>query len=142
MPTCIWTNETTDRAVPITLDVPSATGGARSSQTSHVLPEHEADVRAYNERVARGGRLMLVGVLGLSGMMVVVAIGGEIAGWSDRSIAVIAGWMVVATSALLFALPFATPQTVGALGIRGSVRLSRALAVVMAGIGIGIAVWG
>ncbi len=142
MPTCIWTNEATDRAVPITLDVPSSTGGAGSPRTAHVLPEHESDVRAYVQRVERGGRLMLAGVLGLSGIMVAVAVGGEVAGWSDRVIAQIAGWLVIAMSGLLVAFPFATPQTVGALGIRASIRLTRALSVVLAAIGVWIALYG
>lgn len=142
MPTCIWTNKTTDRAVPVTLDVPSNTGGERTPQTMHVLPEHEADLRAYNERVARWGRPMIVGLLGLSGLMVAVALGGGLAGWSDRTVAQIAGGLVVAMSVVLFAFPFATPQTVGMFGIRTSIRLARVSGIVMAGLGLWIALYG
>ena len=85
---------------------------------------------------------MLVGVLGLSGVLLAVAVGAEVLEWSDRAVSGIAGVIVVAMSALLFAFPFATPQTVGMMGIRSSIRLTRVLAAGMAALGVRIGLYG
>lgn len=137
MPTCLWTNETSDRPVPVELDVPSRTGGAGSERTVYVLPEHEADLRAYVGRVARYGRTFFVAILAITALLVAVPLVGDAAGWSDRSIAASVGLGVVALGALIVAFPFATPETVGAFGVRTSVRIAR----VLGGITVALGVW-
>ena len=141
MPRCIWTNDTSDRAVPVTLDVPTPTGGTTAPRTLHVLPEHEADLRAYNARVVRYGRPFLAGMLGLCGLLVAAAVAGPAFGWGDRTVAAVVGLGVVGMGALMVALPFATPQTVEALGIRASRRGARALGVLTVALGGTIALF-
>ena len=139
MPVCIWTHETSDRVVPVTLDVPSNTGGERTERTLHVLPEHEADLRAYNDRVATHGRTFVRSMFGLSAVLLGVAVGGAVADWPTSIVSAVVGLGVSAIGWLMIAFPFATPQTVGALGIRRSVRLTRVLGAVTVGLGIWIA---
>ena len=139
MPVCIWTHETSDRTVPVTLDVPSSTGGARTERTLHVLPEHEADLRAYNERVARYGRTFFRAMFGLSAVLLGVSVGGALGGWPDDTVNLLVGFGVSAIGWLMIAFPFATPQTVGALGIHKSIWLARALGAVTVGLGIWVA---
>lgn len=136
---CIWTNRWNDRVVPVEVQVPSATGGPGSGRTLYVLPEHEADLRAYNARVARYGRPMLVAILGLSALLLIVTAGGAVFGLSGRAMALSAGLGVAAMGALLVAFPFATPQTVDALGIRAARTTARVLGVLTLLLGLGIA---
>ena len=141
MPVCIWTHETSDRAIPVTLDVPSGTGATRTERTVHVLPEHEADLRAYNDRVARYGRTFLRAMFGLSAVLLGVSVGGALGGWSDDVVGLVVGFGLSAVGWLMIAFPFATPQTVGALGIRRSVWIARVLGALTVGLGIWIALF-
>ena len=139
-PRCIWTGQRSDRAVPVTLDVPSRTAGAASPRTVHVLPEHEDDLRAYNASVTRWGRPMLVGLLALTVALVGLAVAGAVLGVSEADTAVGAGALVGAMGLVIVAFPFATPETVGAVGIRASVRIARVLGLVAVALGVWIAV--
>ncbi|PAP75512.1 hypothetical protein [Rubrivirga marina] len=142
MPTCIWSHETSDRVVPLTLDVPSNTGGERTEQTLYVLPEHEAALRAYNERVARFGKTFLRAMLGLSAALLGVAVGAPLFGWPDATASAIVGLGVSGIGWLMIAFPFATPTTVRSLGIRRSIWIARGLGAVTVGLGIWIALAG
>lgn len=142
VPTCVWSHETSDRVVPVRLDVPSNTGGARTERTLHVLPEHEADLRAYNERVARHGRTFLRATLGLSAVLLGVAVGGAVGGWSEALVGAIVGFGVSAIGWLMIIFPFVTPTTIDLMGIRRSMWLARGLGAITVGLGIWVALAG
>ena len=139
MPRCIWTHETSDRTVPVTLDVPSSTGGGATQRTVDVLPEHEADLRAYNARATRYGRPFVLAMLAFSALLLGVAVGGAVLGLSETLVSRLVGLGVAAIGWLTIAFPFATPQTVGMLGVRRSIHLARGLGVLTVALGARIA---
>lgn len=104
-----------------------------------MLPEHEAELRAYNRRAARWGRPMLVAVLGLTVALVALAVVGAALGLSEAETAGGAGALVVALGLVVVAFPFATPETSEALGVRASVRVARVAGVVTVATGVWLA---
>ena len=122
--------------------MPSNTGGERTERTLHVLPEYEADLRAYNERVARFGRTFLRAMLGLSAALLGVAVGAPLFGWPGATASAIVGLGISAIGWLMIAFPFATPTTVGALGIHRSIWIARGVGAATVGLGIWIALAG
>lgn len=137
MPVCIWTGRSSDRAVPVP-PAASSTAGA----PLFALPEHADDVRRYRQRVERWGTPMLLALLGLTGVLLVAAVGGSAFGWSDGVVGGVAGASVAAMGLVMVVFPFATPQMVGAFGIRRSVRIARGLGLLTAALGVGIVTLG
>ncbi|MEM1117187.1 MAG: hypothetical protein AAF845_19855 [Bacteroidota bacterium] len=139
---CIWTFQRDDRVIPVTVDAPALFGGRALPRTFHVLPEHEADLRAYLDLAARYGRPMLGGVLGLTAAIVGVAVLAVAFGWPDRLVAVAVGALTAGIGLVLIALPFVTPQTVMAFGLQSSVRIARWVGGLTVAVGGVIAVLG
>ena len=122
---CLWTFQRDDRVIPITVDAPALFGGRTRPTTVHVLPEYEADLRAYLTLAARYGRAMLASILGLTAVIVVFAVLAVVLGWPDRLVAVVVGGLTAAIGLVLVAFPFSTPQTIQVVGLRTSMRWAR-----------------
>ncbi len=141
-PKCAWTGEWTDRAVPVEVAATDRFGRPAPPRTLHVSPEHEAELRAFAERARRYGRPFLLTMAGLTLAMVVVAVLGTADVLSESATAALIGLLTALVGLTIIVMPFATPETVGGLGVRASVRLARVVGVATIGLGVVIALLG
>ena len=141
-PRCAWTGQRSDRAVEITVPGTDRFGRPAEPDAHTVLPEHEADLRAFADLAQRAGRPFLLAILALTVGIVAVALLGTFGVLSDAASAWGAGLGCMGMGLLMIALPFATPEAVAALGVRRSMLLARVSGVVVAGVGLAIGLWG
>ena len=124
--------------VEITVPGTDRFGRLSEPETHSVLPEHEADLRAFASLAQRTGRAFLLSILGLTAVVVVVAALGTFGVLSPAASAWGVGLGCMGMGLLMIALPFATPETIGAFGVRRSIRIARVSGVVVAGVGLAI----
>ena len=141
-PKCLWTGQRSDRAIEITVPGTDALGRSIDVQTLTVLPEHEADLRAFADRARRMGRPFLVTILSLTAAILVVAALGTFEVISGAASAWGVGLGCIGMGVLMVALPFATPETVAAFGVRRSITLACVSGVIVIAVGLAIGVWG
>jgi hypothetical protein len=133
-PRCEWTGARTERAVPVSIQAVNRFGGPAPPRTVCVLPEHEPALRAYADRARRLGRpffaaLMLI----MLAMVGVVALSVPDVLTESATLRAI-GVLLALMGALMIALPFTTPETQQAFGVRASIRVARvagAIVIVM-----------
>jgi hypothetical protein len=126
-PRCLWCHGADGTLVPL------REAGLPTARPLHVHPAHEAELRAYllaataaGPRLVRG--LLLILVLAIPGMLIAYAVG-------DPAPAATIGAAITLIGALVIARPVALPQSVGVLGVRRSVLLTRTLGIATAAIG-------
>lgn len=125
MPRCVWCNRSAGELRTLVLR------RGREQQSVAVHPEHETSVLDWHAFALRH-EASLVLRMTLRPLVLLASIG--LAALVDkRLIPVVAGLAIAWVATTIWRFPFATPQTVGLLGIRRSVTLARAIAV---GIGI------
>lgn len=140
MPLCAWTLQESDRAIPVDVDSVDGLGRYRGPVRTYVLPEHEAALRQYAARARRAGRFFLGGVIALTLAIVGAAIAGSMGVITEAGSLRATGILLASLGALLWALPFTTPQTAQAFGVAQSVRIARTLAAVTVVLGLILAV--
>jgi hypothetical protein len=123
---CVWCGRESDVLESVELPTMDRWGRPAGVRRFPVDPRHRQALLAFSEFSTRYGP-RFIRVLGLWLVATVVA------SWF-RGIAG-AGLGLMLLGLVMFALPFATPETVAALGIRGSVLLVRCVAVAIALIG-------
>jgi hypothetical protein len=136
MPRCAWTLEESDRAKSIEIGAIDGLGRNRGPVSVHVLPEHETALRAYAERARKTGHVFTMAVAGLTVGMIAAGIAGSAGMLTERDALRTVGVLLASLGALLYALPFTTPQTAHAFGIRQSVRIARTIAVFTVVVGL------
>ena len=137
-PRCLWTGERSDRAIEITVPAADRFGRPSEPKTFTVLPEHEADLRAFADLAQRTGRAFLLTIVGLTVSMVVVGVLGSTGVISNAASSWGVGLGCMGMGLLMIALPFATPETTAAFGVRRSILIARVAGVVVAGVGLAI----
>jgi hypothetical protein len=139
---CAWSGERSDRLIELAVPSVDRIGRHRGSTTVHVLPEHEAALRAHLDLGRRYGSRFLIGmvVLGL------FAFGAAMAPAFDRSLEPVAipvaGLLIGLMGLLIIALPFTTPETSAFFGLRRSIRIARVLGALTLILGAWIAIAG
>jgi hypothetical protein len=118
---CIWSNRSDPGTREVTLG-PAARGAGE--QTVHVCPAHEGRVRGFHAFSQRYGGwfLALLGANFVLALLLVLLGSGE---------ATVAGAVFLTLGITVAVFPFATPQTVQALGMRSSIILGRVLAFLL-----------
>jgi hypothetical protein len=139
---CAWSGERSDRLIELAVPSVDRIGRHRGSTAVHVLPEHEAALRAHLDLGRRYGSRFLIGmvVLGLA------AFAAAMAPAFDRSLEPVAipvaGMLIGLMGLLIIALPFTTPETSAYFGLRRSIRIARVLGALTVILGAWIAIAG
>ncbi|NBC84695.1 MAG: hypothetical protein GVY25_00705 [Bacteroidetes bacterium] len=140
MDRCIWSHETSDDVMEITVNVPDRLGRNPKPETLTVLPQYEEEVRAYADEVSRHGTRMLILTLGLSVLLVLASV-LPAAGWGRLTLPV-AGLLTAAIGGVLIRYPFATPETIKMMGMRRARTVVRWIAGFTVLLGLGLAATG
>ncbi|MEO0557500.1 MAG: hypothetical protein AAF170_04870 [Bacteroidota bacterium] len=138
-PLCLWTGTRDARVIEIDVQGTDRLGRPGAIETLTVLPEFEAELRAYASRAQRYGALLLIGILGLTGISLIAAVLGVTNVWSGITTVRVIGACVGLMGALMVAVPLATPETLQAFGARRSIRIARVSGVFTLGLGVVIA---
>jgi hypothetical protein len=141
-PKCLWTGTHSDRAIQIEVQGTDRLGRPGDMETVSVLPEHEADLRAYVGLARRFGSILLGGILGLTAVSVIAAVLGAAGVWSDTAAVWAIGASVSGIGVLMIVLPLATPETLQAFGVRRSIQIARVSGAVTFVTGLAIAFFG
>lgn len=138
-PQCAWTGVRTADAVPITIPGVDRFGRTVQPRTVHVLPEYADDLRTFADRVRRYGRLFLgaiavltIGMVGAAGLFMTDVFTESIAA---RAV----GVLIALLGLLMLGMPFTTPETISAFGVRRSIVVARVLGVITVALGAMIA---
>lgn len=121
---CVWSNEYDEGTRMVVLQV---RGRPAADEVVNVCPAHEAKVRRIHRRAERYGNVLFASF----GVSVIVMVGSTLAG-----IGVGMGMGVIFFGTAILILPFPTPQTVGALGMRRAVWVARGIGVLIIALGI------
>lgn len=131
---CIWCNKSGEDLKEIEALARNRFFRDSRPRRFYVHPAHEAEFRAFNDRVQRLGGwflgligLALVSMLTLQFLLLTSGRGAAIA---------VTGALTLFIGAVIIAMPFATPETVSLVGIRGAVRLVRFAGVAVVGLGL------
>ncbi|GAB5533875.1 MAG: hypothetical protein Rubg2KO_01240 [Rubricoccaceae bacterium] len=138
-PLCLWTGKRDDRAIEIEVQGTDRLGRPGEIETLTVLPEHEAELRAYAARAQRYGSFLLFGILGLTSVSLLAAALGVTDVWSGTPMVWTIGACVGLMGALMVAVPLATPETLQAFGARRSIQIARVSGLVTLATGLAIA---
>jgi len=138
-PLCLWTGTRDEHVIEIDVQGTDRLGKPGAIETLTVLPEHEAELRAYADRAHRHGSTLLFGILGLTGVSLLAAALGVTNVWSGTTTVWTIGACVGAMGALMVALPLATPETLQAFGARRSIQIARVSGLVTLATGLAIA---
>lgn len=137
---CAWCGRSDGELQTIIVELPDRLTISTQEQSLTVHPEHETSMRSYAARIRTHGRrfLILVGLLGglaplLGTLLLIVQLGVGLA---------IIGSAVFALGIVLFAYPFATPETIQFTGVKTARVLVRGAAVLVTGLGIWILILG
>ena len=123
MPRCIWCHQSTGELRTLLLR------NGREHRFVIVHPEHEERVIDWHNFVLTHQASLVLRLALLP--LVLLAVIGLASLVNSRLIPIAVGVVVVCVAATVWRFPFATPQTVSLLGVRRSVSISRALAVVL-----------
>ncbi len=123
---CLWCHGAEGELTELNLK-----GDAWQEEPSLIHPGHEERLRAFMDEAQRRSRLFIILIVALVFLMMnstLVAI--AVAQWIGT---MIMGASLLGMAATIMVMPFATPQTARALGIRRSITVARAC-----GVGIGV----
>lgn len=129
-PRCLWSNRTGEGLKEITLPTMDRFAIRMREERVYVLPEHEAELRRFNDYANRWGRLFL-------GLMLLGTLGILVFALDDNDLGI--GLSIVLLGVLGVVFPFATPETVQALGVRSAVRTTRILSAGVTVLGVLVA---
>jgi hypothetical protein len=132
---CLWCNSASGNLKEITAASIDRLGHDAGDRQFTVHLEHEEALRAFLVLAARRGRGFVLGVTAISLLMVAIAVVTAMTDLPGLAITSI-GVCSAALGLMVFKWPFATPETVGAVGVRGAVFLARALAAGLVAFGI------
>ncbi len=127
---CVWSNRESVNLKEVVLDAPNRIGMRPAPRAFHVLPEYEEELRRFIERVRRFAVLFVSLMTLLSVATVFCAVLGQLT---------FLGLTVVLMGLVLLVLPFPTPETVNAFGLKKSIILVRAIALVVIVLGVYLA---
>jgi len=135
---CYWCGSSDGEFKTITVETPTRLAMSTKEETLIVHPEHEAELRAFNEKARAHGKRFLILALLFGAIVPIVGAGllpfvvgaGLLPFVSDAVVTIVIGVSTVALSVVLYLYPFATPETVDMLGVKKSVRLVRMLAII------------
>jgi hypothetical protein len=138
-PQCAWTGVRTADAVPITIPGVDRFGRNVPPRTVRVLPEHADDLMSFADRVRRYGRLFLgaITVLTIGMVAAVILLMADVV--AESTAARVVGVLVALLGMLGVSMPFTTPETIGAFGVRRSIVVARVLGVITIALGAMIA---
>jgi hypothetical protein len=123
---CLWCHGADGDLVQVQLP-----GEAWQEEPRLVHPGHEERLRIFVDTARRRGQLFLALVVAeVLVLMNSTLVGVAVAQWVGL---IIMGAALLAMAATIFVMPFATPQTARALGVRRSITLARGL-----GVGVGL----
>lgn len=132
---CAWTGERSDRLIPAVVDGMDRIGRPTGPVRLLVLPEHEAALRAHVHRARRYGLPFLIGVVVVGLLAFALALAPIILpGWEPIATP-LSGVLVMVLGLLFVAFPFTTPETSAFFGLRASIRVARALGLLLAALG-------
>ena len=122
---CIWCNRSDESVREVTLPMIDRWGGNPAERAFPVHPEHDDAFRRFAELANRNGRRFVLGIAAVSVAMLLVpmAVTESGGGSGPVRLVVVGGTALIGVMALRW--PFATPETVGMMGIERSVRLVR-----------------
>lgn len=125
----VWTGKQASKVVKVRLPIVDRFGRRDGEREFQVEPEHERALRTYVGQVNRWAAPVLLAVL----LLLVVALGGAVlaATTHARTGVALSGFATLALGSLAWLFPFATPETVAAIGIEPARRLARAGGVVL-----------
>jgi hypothetical protein len=134
---CYWCGSSDGETKTITVETINPIATSTQEETLTVHPEHESELRAFNEKtVAYGSRFLILAILFGA---VLPTIGAALLPVVGKAVGLgIVGGSILLLSAVFYVYPFATPETVDMLGVKTSVRLVRVLAI---GIVVPLGLW-
>lgn len=139
---CAWSGEQSDRLIEVPIPSVDRIGRHRGSTTVHVLPEHEAALRAHVDLGRRYGSRFLLAFIILGIAAFATAMAPAIDPSLAPTVVPIAGVLIGLMGLLIIVLPFSTPETSAFFGLRRSIRIARVLGVLMLILGAWIAIVG
>ena len=139
MRACAWSGDTSDRLVQITIPAVDGLGRRTAPRVVHVLPEHREHVEDYARQAQRRARPFTLALGSLIVVVLAAALLGGAGVLDEQAVALAIGVALAALGALLVIIPFTTPQTIEAFGIRRSIRAARVIGVVTIALGSVIA---
>ncbi|MDZ7773137.1 MAG: hypothetical protein U5K31_10445 [Balneolaceae bacterium] len=137
-PIDVWSGKRDPSARPVTLKTLDRFG-FRVKKSFHVAPQNEERLRAFNDRLLRRGRTALWTVLAISALMVILVLAALLLSWSADIILLVVGLLTSCTGIAVYYFPFATPETIRWIGLRGPIRLSRISGLVTVLLGLVVA---
>ncbi len=139
---CAWTGERSDRLLTVVVESVDRIGRRSGPVTLQVLPEHERALRDHVALVRRYGARFLVAVIVIGGASFVAAMAPIVdPSWAAVALP-ISGLLLMALGLLFVALPFTTPETSAFFGLRRSIVIARVLGLLLAVLGVSIAIAG
>lgn len=130
-----WTGRPAAELIEVQVPAMTRWGTPAGEQTLLVEPKHEAELRRFVTFAVRNGRQALVLYLGSS----VLCLAGALLGPAFPA----GRWLLVGGLLLLggsmVAYPFATPETVAAIGLDRSRRMARVAGLALVALAIGTA---
>jgi hypothetical protein len=136
---CIWCNRSTGAVREVSLPMVDRFGGNVKQQILWVHAEHEEALRRFVAGVVRNARMFLAVVLLIAGAMLLLVICAAFSG-SERWAAIGAASCTMLIAVTMVWFPFATPETVGAIGIHRAITLVRVLACGLFALGVSMMV--
>jgi hypothetical protein len=129
MARCVWCNRTDGEMRTVTV---LAEGRERRTVTVHAA--HEAPFLAWHARVASDTPRFVM-TIAFTPLVLLVAVG--VAALVGRpAVALVLGLAATALAVVMWTHPYATPQTVRLVGVRRSIALARAGALLMGLVGL------
>lgn len=128
---CVWCGKADGSVEQVRYETWNSIGTKRKTVDLAVHPEHRPDVDSFVEFENRYGRLFVLAVV----LLAVAAYGSIVVGaLFDVDVGVPLVGITAGFGVLFVVFPFATPLTVGAIGIKWSRRVVRAFGVVLFGL--------
>ncbi len=130
MARCVWCNQPDGEMRSVTVRL--AEGRERRTVTVHAA--HEASFLAWHARVVRHTR-RFVTTIAFAPLVLLAVLG--VAGLAGRpAVALVLGLALSALALYMWTHPYATPQTVRLVGVRRSIALARAAALLLGVVGL------
>ena len=136
---CIWCHRADGSVREVTLPMIDRWGGNPIPRPFPVHAEHEDALRRFAALANRNGRRFILGTVGVAVAMLLVPIGAVAFGLAPSLGRIATGSGTTLLGVMIVVWPFATPETVGMMGIERSVRLVRVVGVVFTLAGLAMA---
>lgn len=135
--TCIWTNLETERVKEVTIKTTNRFGGGVHEKKVYVLPEHEQQLRQFNEHIVRYGKLFLIIVLSLPLLPLILAGFLFLDFITGKLILVATGVVTICLGITIIVFPFSTPETGSIFGLNRAIKITKITGGIVALLGIG-----